>query len=320
MKNKIILLVIILVVVLGGVYYFTTKEKTNISLETTTIRAAYLPIALPIFIAQEKGFFADAGLDVQLQKFSSANLMTEAIARNDVDVAEGIGYSTLFAFENASPNKFRIYYGTDETKDTGFSTVVVKKGITSPEQLKGKKIVIRSGFSPKVTAELIIKGVGLDLKDVELVPVDASLVVTTFAKNDISAMIDVQPFGTVAVQKGLGEVLIISPRAKYILDPMPLGTAIINNNFAAKNPKTSDKFINCVNKAIEFIRTNESESREIFQKYLELDENVAKNMPLMRFKKVSEVDKSAVGALADFEVEHKILDKKPDLQNFFIAR
>lgn len=320
MKNKIIPLIIILVVVIGGIYYFTTREKTTLSVETTTIRAAYLPIALPIFIAQEKGYFADAGLNVQLQKFSSANLMTEAISRNDIDVAEGIGYSTLFAFENASPNKFRIYYGTDETKDTGFSTVVVKKSITSPEQLKGKKIVIRSGLSPKVTAELIIKGVGLNVNDVELIPVEASLVVTTFAKDDISAMIDVQPFGTVAIQKGLGEVLITSPRAKYILDPMPLGTAIINNDFLVKNPKTSDKFISAVNKAIEFIQNNNAEAREIFQKYLELDENVAKNMPLMRFNKVSGVDKNAVGALADFEVENKILDKKPNLQNFFISK
>ena len=147
---------------------------------------------------------------------------------------------------------------------------------------------------------------------------EPSLLVQTFAKDEITAFLDIQPFATVILQKELGDVLIVSPRAKYVLDPYPLAGAVLGKEFVTKNPDVAKRFKSATEKAIEFIRANETEARKIFQKYLELEENIAINMPLARFEKVSEVDREAVGKLADYEVEHKILDKKTDITNFFL--
>lgn len=320
MKNKTLVSVIILAIaIIGGVYYFAIREKPVVPTEKVAVRIGHLALVQPIFVAQEKGYLAEAGLDVQLQKFSNANLIMEALSRGEIDGVGTIAYSTLFAFENSSPDKFRIYHGASETKDTGFSALIVKKnsGITSPEQLKGKKIVMRSGLSSKSQGEVVIKAIGLDIKDVEFIQVESSLLISVFAKDEISAFLDIQPFATMIVQKGLGEVLIVSPRAKYVLNPYPLAGAVLSREFIAKNPDVAKKFKSAIEKAIEFIRTNETEARKIFQKYLELEENIAINMPLAKFEKVSEVDREAVAKLADYEVEHKILDKKPDTTNFF---
>lgn len=288
-----------------------------------TVEMGYVPLPQSLFIATEKGYFKEQGLEVKLTKFANANLALEAMSRGDVQGTGAVAYSTLFAFENTSPGKFKIFSGMSENKETGWSKLIVKKGsgITSPEGLKGKKIVMRSGLSSKSQGELTIKALGLDPKDITFVQVDGGLLVQSFANQDISAFLDIEPFGTTILEKGLGELLILSPRAKYIIDPYPLSGTTFNKDFIAAEKETVQKFIAAEAKAIEFAKnpTNEKEVRTIMQKHLNLEQNVADKISLPIFLKESEIDKTTVEKLADIEVEYKVMEKKPDIQSLFFG-
>lgn len=321
MKNKIILATTLIILIGASLIYFLKPDPvTPPPAEKIHIRHGYTAqIPQPVFIALQKGYFAEAGLDVELQPFSNSNLVLEAMSRGDLDVGGIISYSTLLAFENKSPDKLKIYHGFSETTNTGFSSLIVKKdsGITDPKQLRGKKIVMRTGLSSKSVAELVLTKIGLPPAEVEFVQVDYSLLVQTFAQPDIAAFLDIQPFATMIVEQGLGEVLIVSPRAKYIIDPYPLAGAVASTDFVTTNPEAYQKFRAAINKAIDFIDTNEPEARIIFQKYLDLAPNIAQKMPLGRYEKLVKIDHQAINKLADFEVEHKILDQKPDISGWF---
>lgn len=309
-----------LIVATGGYYYAKNNQKFSSPVNSMVLKLGYTTVpAHAMFIAKERGYFNEAGLNVDFQKFSNANLIMEALSRGDLDGAGAVSYSTLFAFENISPGKFKIYHGFTEIKDNGWSSLVVKKnkGIKEAKDLIGKKIVMRTGLSSKVQAELVLKAIGLNLNDIELVPVESSLLVAVFAKDEISAFLDVQPFAAIIVQKGLGDVLIKSPRAEFIQNPYPQAAAVLSQSFIDKNPDIAKKFVSAINKAIDFINSNDTETRKIFKQYLELDEDIAMNMPLAKFEKVSEIDREAVGRLSDFEVGYKILDKKPVLTSVY---
>ncbi len=257
---------------------------------------------------------------MQLQKFSNSNLLIEALERGESDATAPIGYSTLFAFENRKSGAFKVYGGYSENQNTRWSAIVTKKdgGISTAENLKGKKIVIASGKSPKSQAELIVQGLGLKTSDVELVAVDRNLILPVFAKGEISAFIGTEPTITLLNEKANGAIFISSPRVKYILDPYPTAGAVLSSTFLQMKAEAANDFMQAVNSAIDFIGTNEGESRKIFGKYFELEDVVALKMGLPKFERAAEIDKAAVEKLADAEVANKILDKKPDIAEFFL--
>ncbi len=285
------------------------------------MKVGYIDLPAPIFIAKEKGYFERAGLDVQLQKFSNSNLIIEALERGELDATAPIGYSTLFAFENRKTGAFKVYGGYSEKQGTRWSAVVTKidGGISTTDDLKGKKIVIAAGKSPKSQAELVVQGLGLNISDIEFVATDRNLILPTFARGEISAFIGTEPTVTLLLERANGFIFIASPRVKYIQDPYPTAGAVISSTFLQTETKAANNFVQAVDVAIEFISTNEYESRKIFGEYLELDEVITLTMGLPKFEKATDIDKAALEKLADAEVINKILDKKPNVVNFFLA-
>jgi len=320
MKNKFITILVLAVVVVSGIYLVVSQRSNTPPPDKVVVKVGYIDLPTPIFIAKEKGYFEKAGLNVQLQKFSNSNLLIEALERDELDATAPIGYSTLFAFENRKSGVFKIYSGYSENQTTRWSAVVTKKdgGINVAENLKGKKIVIASGKSPKSQAELVMQGLGLKTSDVELVAVDRNLILPTFAKEEISAFIGTEPTIALLIEKANGTIFISSPRVKYIQDPYPTAGAILSSAFLQTKMKAANDFVQAVNSAIDFITTNEDESRKIFGKYLELEDAIALKMGLPKFERAAEIDKAAVERLADAEVANKILDKKPNIASFFL--
>lgn len=321
MKNKFIAILALVVVIVGGIYLIKFQKPATPLLEKAIVKVGYIDLPTPIFIAREKGFFEKANLDIQLQKFSNSNLLIEALERGELDATAPIGYSTLFAFENRKSGTFKVYSGYSENQNTRWSAIVTKKdgGISTPENLKGKRIVIGSGKSPKSQAELVLQGLGLKISDVELVGVDRNLILPTFAKEEISAFIGTEPTIALLTEKANGIIFVSSPRVKYILDPYPTAGAVLSASFLQAKPKIVDDFVDAVNAAIDFVKTSESESRKIFGKYLDLEDVIATKMGLPNFERADEIDKTAVDKLADAEMTNKILDKKPEMANFFLA-
>lgn len=322
MKNKIIFIIaIVLVMVLGGWHLLSTKEQATPAKEKIVLKAGYLDLPNALFLAQEKGFFAQANLNVQLEKFSNSNLMLEALERGDIAVTSEIGYSTLFAFENRKGGVFKVYAGYTETPDTNYSAIVIKKnsGLSTVAKLEGKKIVIASGKSPQSQTELIIKALDLDLSQIELVPVDRSLILPTFAKPEIAAFVGTEPAITLLTEKADGEVLVSNPRVKYIMNPYEIAGAVLSTKLLSDKPEIVRTFLKAINLAIDFIDANEVESRKTFGQYLRLEESIASKMGLPQFKKSSAIDKTAVDKFATLEVEAKIIEKKPDINKLFLA-
>lgn len=321
MKNKLIAILILAIVIVGGIYLVVSKKSNTPPPEKVVVKVGYIDLPTPIFVAKEKGYFEKADLDVQLQKFSNSNLLIEALERGELDATAPIGYSTLFAFENRKSGTFKVYSGYSENQTTHWSAIVTKKGsgISAAENLKGKKIVIASGKSPKSQAELVVQGLGLKISDIELVAVDRNLILPTFAKEEISAFIGTEPTIALLTEKANGIIFVSSPRVKYIQDPYPTAGAVLSLTFLQTKAETASGFVQAVNSAIEFIGTNEDESRKIFGKYLELEDVIALKMGLPKFERATEIDKVAVEKLADAEVANKTLDKKPDVASFFLA-
>lgn len=139
-------------------------------------------------IAEQKGWFKDAGVEVELLWFEYGPSM-EAFTAGKVDavmVTNGDGLVT-----GAGGAKNVAILITDYSN--GNDMVVAKPGIKSLKDLKGKKVGLEVGFVPHLLLLNGLKKAGLKESDVTLVPTPTSQTPQVLASGQVDAIAAWQP-------------------------------------------------------------------------------------------------------------------------------
>ena len=93
--------------------------------------------SLIYIIAQEQGLFAEAGVEVELVKFTSANTRDAALHAGEIDGAVSDVLAALFAIDGGFPVK-----ATWLTEVRYALLASPSSGITFPEEMRGKRVAI----------------------------------------------------------------------------------------------------------------------------------------------------------------------------------
>ena len=183
--------------------------------EKLKIGALRLTSSAPLFIAVEKGFFADEGLDVELKFMKSAQPVAMALASGDID----LGATGLTAgLYNAAANGLKVSIVADkgrvwpEYKLVGLmvSNDAWEKGVKTVRDLKGKRVgITQMGSTFHYMLGNILAKNGMDLKDVKPTPLGGvKNMMDAVSANRIETAFMVQPFCTVMEKKNLGHVML----------------------------------------------------------------------------------------------------------------
>ena len=128
--------------------------------QAATVKFGVLPIIdnLPFWVAQEKGYFEDEGVQVDLIPFDSAMERDSAISANQIDGALG-DMLALAAMNGGGVSAQAVALGQGVTPKEGRFALVSApdSGITSPEQLKEVQIAVSlNSIIEYVTDKLLI--------------------------------------------------------------------------------------------------------------------------------------------------------------------
>ncbi len=165
-----------------------------------------------IFIALDKGYFKQEGLDVETINFSSASEMIPALSTGQVEVA-GIGGNA--ATLNAVAHEIGIKAVADKGSTGpgfGYLALMIRKDIMDSgkfkdfSDLKGLKIALTpplDGTANAIDLDKALKKGGLTSKDVSTVMLSFQDMGAAFAGKSIDAAIAIEPAVTQIVAKGL---------------------------------------------------------------------------------------------------------------------
>ncbi|GLR82069.1 ABC transporter substrate-binding protein [Azospirillum oryzae] len=130
------------------------------------------PDHAPLVVAQEKGFFKDAGLDVTLTAPADPNDPPKLVAAGGADIAVSYQPQLILQVDEGLP---LVRIGTLVSTPLN-SVVVLRDGaVKTLKDLKGRKVGYSiAGFEDALLGAMLEKE-GLSLKDVELVNVNFSL-------------------------------------------------------------------------------------------------------------------------------------------------
>ena len=277
---------------------------------------------LPLFVAYDEGYFEDENLNVKPIKFESTDLMIKSLIKGDLDVLIGVNTLTIFAVEQTSPNKLKIFTGQTYTTQEYADEILVSKdsNIRSISDLKNKKIGLMPGSGMRNFMEVILKNNNIQSNEVVMIEMEPKILLQALASNDIDAVLTLEPLGTMAIEKNIGKPLEEAPFAKYIINPFPIAAGVLSSDFTKRNPEKTEKMVIATNRAIDFIRENPQEAKKIASVWTNTDLNTTLKLKLNKFEKLEEIDKNQMQKVADLYTQLNLLDNNLNISNMFVGR
>ncbi|MEN3350503.1 MAG: NitT/TauT family transport system substrate-binding protein [Bradyrhizobium sp.] len=137
-----------------------------------------LSSSAPVFIAQDKGYFRDAGLDVELKFFDAAQPIAVATTSGDIDF--GITAFTAGLYNLAGKGTLKVIGGMSREK-AGYPLIgyfasnnAYASGLKTPKDLAGKRVAVTQvGSSFHYSLGLLADKYGFKLSDVKVVPLQS---------------------------------------------------------------------------------------------------------------------------------------------------
>ncbi len=146
----------------------STAAPSSAPVTPLTVGLGYIPNVqfAQFYLADQAGYYADAGLDVTLQNKIDPDLIT-LLGQGAVDIGSGDGTSVIPAVSQGIPVVYTsTIYGT-------FPAVVIAKadsGIATAADLRGKRIGIPGRYGTNwIMLQALLKEAGLTVDDVTIV-------------------------------------------------------------------------------------------------------------------------------------------------------
>lgn len=284
------------------------------------IRIGYWPVAagLPFFAAIEKGYFKEAGLDVEAIKFAGAQQVMEAMLAGRSDgSSNGTGSANLAIGEIAQPGLFKIFATNPSNAKFVLDEFIVPKDspVKTMADLKGKKVASGPGIQNVTLAKTMLERAGATGATVIELPIGQH--VAALVAGQVDACYTLEPTGTIGRMNGTTRVIEAGVVAKYILGdamaPWHGGAASLTTEFIKKNPEVAKKFIAAYTRGIELVRTKPAEARTFMKGYTAIEGALTSEVPLASYMLYNEFKPSDVAYFQKFYdlfTEKGIFDKK----------
>lgn len=209
-----------------------------------------------IYLAKERGYFKEQGLDVEITDFNNSGApMTLLLSKGELDVGAGNITAGLFN-AIADGQKFKIVADKGHLnpgKDY-LSLLVKNEHIKSGRyktlaDLKGFKMGLTSldGVSQEILTEKFLQKAGLSLKDIIFVKVSYAEMNLALKSGAIDATIQIEPFLTKAVIEGIATKVAKGSEA---YPGQQSGAIFYSPHFIKKSPEAAKKFMLAYSKGI----------------------------------------------------------------------
>lgn len=284
---------------------FTAHEET--------VKIGYRPftMALPLYVALEEGFFVQEGIDVELIKFEGPTNLLNAVASNAVQAtANNALLSTAAAMQRT--DSFMLYAAQLDTYFHPISFIIARKEIENLSQVKRMGREPGNSFSSAVV-EKIYKKRGLSVP--EFIDVQPQFQLQVLEAGDIDALLAFDPFTTIAVQKGIAHILLEAPQVEVMGDPTVGGPFLISSEFIKKQPNKAKSLVRAIDRAIDFVRANETLARSYLPKYVSVSPELAELVKLPDYWKSNELETEIIQGQLDFLFGSNFLDAKVNVTN-----
>lgn len=259
MKKIIIFIVsgiIILVLALSVFLNFNKSESNDKKLEKVTLaEVAHTIFYAPQYVAIEKGYFKDYGIDIDLILTSGADKVTAAVLSGDADIGFCGSEGTIYVYNGGEKDYLKTFAQLTQ-KDGTFLVSRKKYDNFKLEDLKGKSIIGgRAGGMPEMTFEYALKQNGIDPKND--VNIDTSVAFPAMSGAFIGGQGDFvtlfEPNATDVEKQGYGYVVASIGELGGVV---PYTSYSARGSYIEKNKELIKNFDKAIQKGLDYVKNH----------------------------------------------------------------
>lgn len=208
--------------------------------------------AAPLFIAQERDYFAEQGIAVELRFFDATQPIAAAVAAGEADF--GLTGLTAAVYRLAGGGALKII-AAQSREEPGYRFVAYvaanqafAAGLTEPAALRGRRVGITHPGSPMhYMAGLLADRLGFDLAEITLVPLETvPNMVTAVREGRVDAVM--LPANLALPLETAGEARIIGWVADYT--PWQVGALFTSTRHTQADPALVGRFVRAYQAAV----------------------------------------------------------------------
>lgn len=238
-----------------------TAEKPKLTLGVGGKPLLYY---LPLTVAEKKGFFKEQGLEVEINDFGGGAKSLQALVGGSVDVVTGAYEHTIRMQAKGQDIRAVVELG----RFPGI-VIAVRKDLAgkvkSAADFKGLKIgVTAPGSSTALTAQYAMVKAGLKASDAPIIGVGGGAsAVAAMKQGQVDLISHLDP--VISKLEADGDVTaLIDTRTEAGTKALfgganPAAVLYLKNDFAEKNPVTTQKLVNAFVKALKWLETAKPE-------------------------------------------------------------
>ena len=314
---------ILIFLMVGSLFLdFNKKEKKTNTTKVTVAEVAHTIFYAPQYVALEKGYFEEYGIDVNLILTAGADKVTAAVLSGDADIGFCGSEGTIYVY-NAKEKDYLKTFAQLTQKDGSFLVSRKKFDNFTLDDLKGKSVIGgRAGGMPEMTFEWALKQNGIDPKnDLEI---DTSIAfaamggafiggqgdfVTLFEPNALE--IEQQGYGYVVAS--IGELGGVVPYTSYSA----------RESYIKKNSELINNFTKAIQKGLDFVHN--SSDKEVAEAILsqfpdtslnDLEKVVARYRKIDAWPKTTKFSEESFNHLQDIMIDNGVLNNKVSYDKF----
>jgi NitT/TauT family transport system substrate-binding protein len=255
------------------------KEEVQ---ENNTIRLGVMSASdsAPILLAQEKGYFEEEGVNLELEIFSNGATKQSSIQAGELDAA----MLSMIQFLNNVKGGLQAKITT--TTDGMFPVVLAK----NYEEKEDVKVGLMEVSVINFLADQYLTDYNVEKVYINEMPVRMQMLM----EDKIDMAVLPEPLASNAQLKGLEKRVYGDP------DDFTPNAIIFTDEFIKNNPKTVEGFHNAYNKAVEDIINNPDEAKDILISKLELNPEIKDLIVLPTYHKTRIPDEDYIKELEDW--------------------
>jgi NitT/TauT family transport system substrate-binding protein len=248
-----------------------------------------------MYIAEKKGYFKDAGLDVKFIEFPNPTETTQALLTGNVDIAgTTLDTAVMVKSTELAGQDLKFFHINDQS--FGADGIVSKDNITTIADLKGKTVAVTIGAVNHFLLSHALQEAGIKESDVNLTNVSPEQAGPLFLTGKVDAAVTWEPYLSEAKAQG-GIILYSTKDAPDLIIDGDMAT----QKLITEHGDALRKYAEAVEKGRLFYLENPDEGAQIVADKLQTTKEEVQSM-LEGVKLVSESDAKAM-----------MVDRKADL-------
>ncbi|MBW4676569.1 MAG: ABC transporter substrate-binding protein [Desmonostoc geniculatum HA4340-LM1] len=304
-----------------------TPQKSNTSVNTAPIQVGFSawPGWFPWQVSQEQKLFENNKINVDLKWFDGYLDSINALRAGQLNANTQTLNDTISSVAAGSDQVIVLV----NDNSTGNDKIIVREGINSIADLKGKKVAVEEGTVDHFLLLLGLSKVGLTQADIQFQPLETGAAAAAFVAGQVDAVGVFAPFTTKALSRSKSKELFSS---KDFPGAIP-DHLVVSRKFLNERPQDVQALVNTWFATLDFIKANPDKAYEIMAKragvsvaeykaydagtkIFSIEENLQAFSPGNDMKSLS----YAAGKISKFLVDAGLTKQAPNLNQIFDDR